>query len=99
MAAVEAAIAKSGFEITELVSGNAPGVDVMGEVWAVNKGIPVRRFPANWNLGPQAGPVRNQQMAEYAEALVAVWKDGSAGTADMIRRAKERGLHTYVEVV
>lgn len=99
LAAVERAIEKSGFQVTEVVSGTAKGADSLGEVWAIQRGIPIMRFPANWNLGLQAGPMRNQRMAEYGEALVAVWKNSSSGTADMIRRASERGLPVFVEVV
>lgn len=37
--------------------------------------------------GRAAGPIRNQQMAERADALVAVWDGASRGTGDMLRRA------------
>lgn len=99
MALVEKAIAASGFKVTELVSGNARGVDLIGEVWAIVRNVPVKRFPANWNIGLQAGHLRNQQMAEYASALVAVWDGKSTGTRDMIERATKLGLKVYVEVV
>lgn len=33
-----------------------------------------------------AGPVRNQQMADFADMLVVFWDGNSPGTADMIRR-------------
>ncbi len=96
---VERVIAASGFEITELVSGNAAGVDLLGEVWAIVRGKAIKRFPANWSLGMTAGFQRNQLMAEYAEALVAVWDGKSNGTRDMIDRATKMGLKVYVEVV
>ncbi len=95
----EKAIAASGFKVTEVVSGNAVGVDLIGEVWAIVRNIPVKRFPANWSLGKTAGFQRNQEMADYASALVAVWKGGSGGTRDMIERATKAGLKVYVEVV
>lgn len=79
---------------TEIVSGGAPGADSEGEKWAKAHGLPVHRFPANWRtLGIAAGPVRNQQMAEYADALIVF--PGGRGTADMIRRAKQAGLKIY----
>ena len=43
------AIHLSHFEITEVVSGCARGADKMGERWAEEHGIPVKRFPADWN--------------------------------------------------
>lgn len=43
------AIKKSKFKIKEVVSGTAKGVDTLGERYAEEKGIPVKRFPAEWN--------------------------------------------------
>ena len=44
---LETAIELSRFEVTEVVSGGAPGPDIMGERWATERSIPVRRFPAD----------------------------------------------------
>ena len=78
-------------EISEVVCGCACGADTGGRTWAEALGIPVKLFPADWlRLGPAAGPVRNQQMADYADALVAF--PGGRGTADMGRRANAKGL-------
>lgn len=43
-----------------------------------------------------AGPRRNQAMAEYADALIAIPKDKSKGTRDMIKRAKKMGLRVFI---
>lgn len=91
------AIFKSGFTITEVVSGAAQGVDTQGEEWARHNQIPVTRFPADWhNLGTKAGPFRNAQMANYAEALIAIWDGKSTGTKNMINQGKKRGLDIYI---
>jgi hypothetical protein len=83
--------------ITEIVSGGARGVDQLGEKVATAFGIPIKIFPANWDLHKRAaGPIRNQQMAEYADALLAIWDGSSTGTADMIRRAKQMKLQVHV---
>lgn len=96
-AVVEAAIKQSGFEITEVVSGRCRGVDLLGEDWAKRNGIPVKPFPADWDKhGKSAGPIRNMQMAEYAEALIAIPKAHSKGTKDMIRRAEAWRLKIYI---
>lgn len=94
---VARAIQESGFEITEVVSGGAQGVDSLGEVWANGNHVPVKRFPAKWKrYGSKAGPIRNQQMADYADALVAVWNGKSSGTRDMIKKARKCGLKVFV---
>ena len=91
------AILDSGFAITEVVSGAARGVDSLGERYAVDNSLTIQLFPAEWEkLGKPAGVIRNQKMAEYADALIAVRKDNSRGTSDMIARAYQLGLKVYV---
>ncbi len=84
-------------EVTEVISGCANGVDKLGELWASVRGIPVKRFPADWQSnGKAAGPIRNREMAKYAEALVAIWDGQSRGTKNMIEEATKRGLLVHV---
>ena len=80
--------------VSEVVSGCARGVDAYGELWAKQHEIPVKRYPANWSLyGKSAGPIRNREMAEYAEALAVF--PGGKGTASMRLLAKTHGLEIY----
>lgn len=84
------AIDNSPFDPSEIVSGTARGVDQLGEEYAEEHGLDIERFPANWEEhGRQAGPIRNTEMAEYADALVAIHVNDSRGTADMIDTATE----------
>jgi len=77
----------------EIVSGTARGADSLGERYASERGLQCTRFPADWdNLGRSAGPVRNIQMAEYADALIAFPIGKSVGTRHMISAARKRGL-------
>lgn len=97
---VESAVALSGFQITEVVSGAARGVDELGEKWAFMRGIPIQRFRAKWDLyGKSAGAIRNNEMAFYAQALVAVWDGSSPGTKHMIERATKMGRKVYVHTI
>lgn len=91
------AIEKSQFEITEVVSGCADGVDKMGELWAVCHKIPIKKYPANWRVyARSAGIVRNIEMGNYADALIAVWDGSSRGTMHMITYANSKGLKVYI---
>lgn len=84
-------------EITEVVSGTAAGADKLGERWANERNIPITQFPADWNKwGKRAGFLRNVQMAEYGEALIAFWDGESKGTKMMISEAEKRGLTVRV---
>ena len=81
----------------QIVSGCCRGADALGERYAREHGIPVVRFPADWQAyGKAAGPIRNRKMAEYAAEgdgmLVAFWDGKSRGTASMIRLAEKYGL-------
>lgn len=91
------AIEESGFQISELVSGGARGVDRLAEEWARDKEIPTRIFRPDWKLGAVAGPIRNQQMAVYADALIAIWDGKSRGTQDMIKKSQAKGLRVYIK--
>lgn len=46
---IEQIVAESKFDATEIVSGQACGVDTCGEAYAKVKKIPVKSFPADWN--------------------------------------------------
>lgn len=94
---VRDAVRRSGFDVSEVVSGRARGVDRVGEEWAFLNDIPVRLFPANWDVhGKAAGAIRNAEMADYSEALIAVWDGKSKGTKNMIDIANRKNLKVYV---
>lgn len=83
-------------EIT-VVCGKARGADTLGEQYAKERGFSIRYFPANWErYGKAAGYLRNTEMAQNAEALVAFWDGKSLGTRHMIETAKSRGLNVRV---
>lgn len=64
---VREAIKESGWTPTEIISGNARGVDTIGEEIAKEEGIDLTIFPANWKkYGKAAGYKRNEKMAWYA---------------------------------
>jgi Ni,Fe-hydrogenase maturation factor len=81
----------------EVVSGGAKGADILGERYAKERNLPLKIFLADWvTLGKRAGFVRNKEMAEYADALIAFWDKTSKGTKHMIDTAKEKGLSVKV---
>ncbi len=91
------AIEKAGFPVTEVVSGNSGNIDKLGEQWAKAVKLPITQFNAAWQAyGKSAGPRRNRQMAEYAEALIVLWDGKSRGTLNMIKEATKRKLSVYI---
>ena len=94
---VERAIKESGFKITRIASGTATGVDKLGEQWAARKGIEVNLFPPKWiKYGKGAGPIRNQEMADWADALILIFDGQSKGSLSMLSIAREAGLKIHV---
>lgn len=95
---VLSALEESTFKPTEIVSGMAPGVDTLAIQYARENNLPLIEFPADWvQYKRAAGPIRNRQMAEYGDALVAIWDGESRGTMNMISEATKRGLKVYVK--
>lgn len=81
----------------EVVSGCARGADRLGERYATERRKKLRQFPANWRRhGKAAGPIRNTEMANNAEALLAFWDERSRGTLNMINTARSKGLSVTV---
>jgi hypothetical protein len=94
------AVKESGFKITEEVCGMARGIDWCGKIWAEANEIPVKKFPANWKrYGKAAGPIRNKEMMEYADALIAIWDEKSRGTLDMINQMRAANKPVYVKII
>lgn len=76
----------------EIVSGGAPGTDTLAVRYATEADIPFKVFPADWKkYGRSAGPRRNRQMAEYADAAIVFWDGKSRGTQNMIQQMRELG--------
>lgn len=95
-----AAINKCEWEITQVVCGMARGADMLGLRWANRMQIPVVRFPANWDLyGKSAGYRRNVQMAENADALIALWDGKSRGTGHMVDIARMKKLKLLIHQI
>lgn len=81
----------------EIVSGGAQGADFLGERFASRYSLDLMPFPADWvTHGKAAGPIRNNEMADYADILIAFWDGESKGTKHMIQTALNKGLEVHV---
>jgi hypothetical protein len=77
----------------EIVSGGAKGADSLAIKYANERGYNVKIFPPDWStFGKRAGYLRNEQMGNYADALIAFWDSESRGTKHMIDIATDKGL-------
>lgn len=97
---IKSAVEQSNWKnkITLIISGGARGTDQLGEKFAQEHKINMARFPANWKkYGKVAGYIRNKQMAEYGDALIACWDGKSSGTKDMLTQmcTLDKPVHIY----
>ena len=75
-----------------IISGHSLGVDRMVEAYAQRMGIPCEVYPADWKkYGKRAGMVRNAEMAEVADELVAMGLDIPVLT-QVFLKLREMGL-------
>ncbi len=82
-----------------VVSGGAAGADSLAERYAREAGLPTEVYPADWaRHGRAAGMIRNKQIVDAADHVVAFWDGRSRGTANTIDRARSAGkLLTVVQ--
>ena len=80
-----------------IICGMARGADLLGKRYAEENSYRVLEYPAQWDkYGKRAGYLRNIEMAENADALVAFWDGRSKGTKHMIDIAINRDLKVRV---
>lgn len=79
-------------DTTEVVSGGAEGVDTAAARVATELHIPLRVFlPDYETYGRRAPLMRNLQIIEYADSVLAFWDGTSRGTMHVITECIKRG--------
>lgn len=87
---------EEGYDIV-VVSGGARGADKIGECWARSKGFEIDVHPADWDrYGKQAGYLRNVEMVDSCDGVVAFWDGESKGTKHTIDYANKKGVPCIV---
>jgi hypothetical protein len=80
----------SKINITLIVSGGAKGADTLGEQYAKDNGIETKIFLPDWEKhGKAAGMLRNTDIINESEVVIAFWDGSSKGTLDSINKAKK----------
>lgn len=76
-----------------VISGGARGADANAIDWAIINWCPFREFKADWKThGKKAGILRNIQMLREGRPDLVIAYPGGAGTAHMVKIAKEAGI-------
>ena len=84
---IDSIVQEIPLSISEVVCGEAIGVDSCGKDYAKRKLIKIASFPCtddDWKKhGKGAGHRRNRQMGDYADALLLIWDGESSGSRGM----------------
>jgi len=73
------------------ISGGAIGADRLGERWADENNIPKKIFYPEWDkYGKRAGFLRNENIVDEADIIIAFWNGKSKGTKNSIDLAKKK---------
>jgi hypothetical protein len=80
-----------------IVSGGASGADTLVEKYSNDQNILFKVFPADWNTygSPKAAHIRNKQIVDESDFIIAFVHTDSKGTWNTINRTKktDKGLH------
>jgi len=76
--------------ISVIVSGGAKGADSLGERWAKENNIETDIYYPDWDkYGKKAGFLRNKQIVENSDGVIAFWDGESKGTQHSFRLCDE----------
>ena len=76
----------------EIISGGAAGVDSCVAEYARANGIKLKEFLPQYQRYGRAAPiVRNKEIVDYSDKIIALWDGSSKGTLSVIKYAKKTG--------
>ena len=76
--------------LDEIVSGGAKGVDSCAAEYARLHGLKLTEFLPQYELYGRGAPiVRNKQIVDYADKVIAFWDGSSKGTLSVIKYAEK----------
>lgn len=85
-------------KVSMIVSGGARGADSLGERWAKENGIETLIFLPDWNKhGKSAGYIRNKDIIENSDLVIAFWDGVSKGTKHSIDIARSSGKEVIIK--
>lgn len=77
---------------SEIVSGGAKGVDTYARIFAERHNLPLTEFRPEYDkYGKSAPIIRNKQIVEYSDSILAFWDGKSKGTQSVICYAQKLG--------
>ena len=85
---------------SEIVSGGARGIDTLAADYARKNSITLTEFLPDYQKYGRCAPViRNRQIIEAADKVLAIWNGKSRGTQNSISLAKRLGKEVSLFIV
>ena len=86
--------------VTEIVSGGARGIDACAREYAISHGLKLTEFLPEYEKYGKAAPLkRNEQIAAYADEIVAFWDGKSRGTKTVLEVGRSSGTQEKVYII
>ena len=86
--------------ITEIVSGGAKGIDSCTKKYAEEKGITLTEFlPEYSKYGKVAPIIRNGEIVDHSDTVIAFWDGKSKGTKNVIDLCKRKNKHIKIYIM
>ncbi|MDO1451324.1 DUF2493 domain-containing protein [Rhodocytophaga aerolata] len=85
-----------GYDLPLIISGGAKGADTLAEQYAKEKGIPTLIFKPDYEkYGKRAPRLRNKEIIDACQRVIAFWDGKSRGTVYTIKYALQKGLTVH----
>ena len=86
-------------DVDEIVSGGARGVDSCVTEYAKRNGIKLTVFLPKYDMYGRVAPiVRNKEIVNYSDKVIAFWNGSSKGTLSVIKYARKMGKQCEVVI-
>lgn len=85
------------FNLKKVISGGARGADSLAKRYALENNIKYEEFLPDWDMHQKkAGFIRNLQIIEASDEIIAFWDGQSNGTRHTIETAKSKGKEVHI---
>ena len=86
------------FDISKVISGGAQGADRLAAQYAKQHKIDYLEFKPDWKkYGRGAGPIRNREIVDAADVVIAFWDGKSKGTKSGLDYAKRKNKEIMIQ--
>lgn len=99
---IHGAVVELGLEPTKIITGDATGIDSCARAYALDMDIPCDAKEAEWDWWESkgnrkaAGPVRNQEIVDDSDVILAIRDRVTSGTSDTLSKANADEVPTYI---